>query len=252
MSNTPTVPQLRVPRTGRPFGRSVAGSAIVHALIILALLWPWGRSSHDAAGLGPGPAGGGGGGGGPRVEYVELPAYQPSTAQRPAPTPAVTQPFVPPRPQITPPPMQEPLALREIQPVAVAPVAGVGEGTGGGPGRGTGSGGGQGAGQGTGRGNAQGPGTGGGGGDVFPPSPKYTPLFASRDVPGSLHGTVVKVRFWVDTDGQVERVALETPINDAGFRSRFLEYVRSLKFFPATTPDGAHVAAEATVEFTLW
>lgn len=253
MREAPPVPELRVPRTGRPFGRSVLGSALVHALVILALIWPWARAYHETAGQGPGPAGGGGGGGGPRVEYVALPAYQPSTAQQHAPAPAVPQQFVPPRPEVTTPPIQQPLALRDVEPLHVEPVVGAGDGTGGGSGSGTGSGGGQGAGQGTGRGNAVGPGTGGGGGDVYPPKSKFVllpPMGAA--VPRALRGKTIHVHFWVSATGSVDRFDIQPEIDDRGYRSRFLETVRSMRFDPGTrVADGMPVAAQTTIDVTF-
>ncbi|HKI96713.1 MAG TPA: hypothetical protein VJ992_15595 [Gemmatimonadales bacterium] len=247
---TPTVPTLRVPRTDRSYTRSVTGSLVVHGLLIAGLLWMI-SSDTPAGGAGPGPAGGGGGGGGARTTYVELPPYQASAARTAVPTPdAVSQPLVIPKPHVTTPPVEQRLELRELKPERIAEVSGAGEGTGGGAGSGTGTGGGQGGGTGTGTGNATGPGTGGGSGHIFPPTSRYV-MLPPDNRPSSVRGKTVQVHFWIDARGNVERVAIDPEIRDRAFGKRFRDLLRSYKFFPATTPDGTHVAGELTVTFSL-
>ncbi len=255
MRSARSIPTLRVPRGERPFTRSVAGSFLVHVAILVTLIWGFGSDArNDLPGMpGPGPAGGGGGGGGARIQYVELPPYQPSTPRTAVSVPAApSQPLVAPRPHVVPPPVQQPLELRQLEPQRVATVAGSGEGTGGGLGAGTGSGGGKGSGTGTGAGNATGPGTGGGSGAIFPPSPRLTILPPQHGVPGSLRGKSLQVHFWIDTLGVVERVVTDPEIEDRGFRARFLELMRSYKFSPATALDGTRVPAELTIGITLY
>ena len=229
----------------------VVAALLLHALVIGLVLWRgpefWQLTPSSGT---PAPARGGGGGGGgggtrPNVVYILPPAAK-------APVPAPIPPLKPP-PPVPPPPV--PPARTEVASV-VAPsdsvVASTGAiGPGEGPGTGGGAGGGTGGGQGTGTGTGTGPGAGGGeGGSFLPPEWKGGPLPFGQ-TPKALRGKTVTVTFWVRADGQVERVEMQPPIEDAKFRDYLDEVVMAFRFKPARTPTGEAVPGTIKMDFTL-
>lgn len=252
MASPPHVPTLRVPRADRSYTRSVTGSLLAHALLVLILVWPFGHHAQENRTPGDaGPLGGGGGGGAQTIAYVALPAYQaPSRPQHQQQHERLDQ-IVIPKPSFQPVNVQLPkLEMPKETRPQTAKVLGRGNGTGGGAGMGGGHGGGVGNGEGTGMGNATGPGTGGNGGNVFAPTPRFA-VIPPTPIPGRLKGKHVWVHFWVSADGNVQRVEFNPRIGDAGYREKFLEAAQQYRFSPAITRDGTPVAGETTIEFTL-
>ncbi len=249
------LPRVTVPKTGEAYRRPFVWSTAVHALLIVALLWQGDRLLDRGPAAGdPGPTGGGGGGGGPRVTYVALqpPPSPATTATRPVEVPVTPQPVPLPVPEVR----EIPTRLRPIAPPTVIRATtivrrlGQGPGTGGGPGAGTGSGGGIGSGRGTGIGAGVGPGSGGQGGDVFPPTVRYT-FLPPLPRPSALQGKTFHVRFVVDIEGRVVEVGVEPDMRDAGYRRKFLDVMRRFRFRPATLADGTSVTGETVLSFTL-
>lgn len=252
MTSMPARPRPRIPAVALPpaerraFGRGVLGSALAHVAVLALLLWqavPNLDGFHDVMG-GPGPMGGGGGGGS-RVHHVVF--LTPSSGEvAPAHvTPVAPVPLPIPKPNLQEIPEPDPAQAR---PLLVARVAAEGEGpgSGGGPGAGTGTGGGVGAGEGQGVGPGTGPGRGGGGGTAFPPEPRHV-LLTPPDAPKAIKGRELRVHFWVDVRGRVQRVEVEPPIDDAGYRRKFLERMYQYVFTPARAPDGIPVAAHTAI-----
>lgn len=239
-----------------PYGLSVVGSILLHALVLVLLMadFSGGQDWEDQASAGgPGPVGGGGGGGGRTVGYVALPAY------RPPERPQEEQERRPPRPeeivlpqaQLVQVDIEDRLEIpRDTTTLDFARVLGRGAGEGGGRGAGPGSGGGIGSGQGTGIGTGVGPGTGGGGGEIYLPHPRMFGL-PPEPRPNSVKGKEYRVHFWVSARGEVLRVAIDPDVRDAAYRSRLVAYLHEWRFNPGVRPDGTPVPAEVTVQLML-
>jgi len=187
-----------------------------------------------------GPRGGGGGGSSAAVSYVHLPAVS-ATKQVAVPAPpAVSDVSLP---------VPEPVELDvppPESPVAVAPVASPAPATGdagtGGPGAGPGTGGGTGAGAGPGAGNDSGSGRGGDAEYISPPYARTVLL------PADCARGRFTVRFWVEDDGGVARVAVDPPPKNAGCRREMLDKMMGYQFLPARTRDGRAVASVYEVQ----
>ena len=217
-------------------------SVLLH-VVILALLVRHTAQWVQAGGGEDGPLGGGGGGTDAPARFMELPA---SPAQeQPAPPAPIPVPAVPlPVPD---------LATTEVTPtdVPVMPVAAAApdsssasgtDGTGGGSG--PGSGGGVGAGTGPGVGNDSGPGRGGDAAYITPPDPRTVLL------PADCYKGRYTVRFWVEADGSVSRVAVEPPPKNGGCRREVQDKMMGYQFHPARTRDGRAVAYVYQVQLT--
>lgn len=252
MTSTPSRPAPRAPAITLPpverraFGRGVLGSAVAHVAVLALLLWQAATNLdrfQDVMG-GPGPMGGGGGGG--RVHHLVFltPSSGEVAASRQE-TPVEAVPLPIPKPNLHEIPEADPAEALPLQ-VARVEAEGEGPGSGGGPGAGTGGGGGVGSGEGPGTGSGLGPGTGGGGGTAFPPEPRHV-LLTPTDAPKAIKGRELRVHFWVDTRGRVQRVEVEPPIDDAGYRRKFLERMYQYVFTPARAPDGIPVAARTVI-----
>jgi len=227
-------------------------SILLHVLIVLLLLIPL---RHDFARVldqgrsEPGTRGGGGGGGGGRVAYISLPAPQatPRIAVEVDPPSETPPPVVVPPPVVPPPVIQPPIAERSpavATPVATA--AGADSAAGTGPGQGGGTGGGEGGGIGPGIGPGVGPGTGGGaGGRGRAPQPRHL-IIPPDDPPKELRGVEIRVTFWVDATGSVDRVAFDPPVDNRKFAGKLAEAMRNYRFRPALGPDGTPIAATYT------
>lgn len=233
--------------------RSAFGVAmLLHVVVIGVVLWRgeelWAPTPDPGAPtLTKGGGGGGGGGGGrqPTLVYILPPASQ-------APAPVPVPPVVP--PPVTPPPVPE---VRAETPTPATPpadsvvaTAGTG-GPGDGPGAGGGTGGGTGGGQGTGTGAGTGPGNdGGAGGSVRPPEWRGGALPFGQ-TPKGLRGTTVTVTFWVRADGQVERVAMQPPIEDGKYRDYLNEVMMTFRFHPARAATGEAIAGTKSMDILL-
>ena len=246
----PRKPAYRVP-IGLPIkgdGRQgVVVSIIVHAAIILLILFPVViartviQKIEQGAG-GAGPAGGGGGGRageGPRetLRYVKL-APTPVPTPRvlpPIPTPVVPR-VIPPEVKPPTPTVPEPTAFTPSAITSVASIPGLGTGRDGTAGNGPGSGGGVGSGIGTGRGSGVGPGTGGGAQANYPPSPKEL-FLPPLPAPPSVRGTKTLAEFDIDSTGKVLDVHFEET-RDGDYNRRLFAVLRQMKFRPGTRPDG--------------
>ena len=257
MPRAPRFPTLQLERRReRGSWRWFSGSALAHALLIIALVVDWSRTPAFTSDLrtpgDDGPLGGGGGGGAERISYVQLPAWEPPPAEE-EPPPQRPEDLVFPTPEIEPVTIQIDMPKFEIPRVAVpeqgASVLGRGPGTGGGPGAGTGTGGGIGSGTGTGMGSHTGPGTGGDGGDIFPPTPRYTTL--PFESPKSAKGKTYAIRFTVGVDGRVEKVEITPTIRDTEFRRTFTDILLDWRFAPALTRQGVPIRVEFTVNVAL-
>ena len=131
-------------------------------------------------------------------------------------------------------------------PMAAAPVASPAPATGGagsgGPGAGPGTGGGTGAGAGPGTGNDSGPGRGGDAEYISPPYARTVLL------PADCARGRFTVRFWVEDDGRVARVAVDPPPKNAGCRREMLDKMMGYQFLPARKRDGRAVASVYEVQ----
>ena len=209
-------------------------SVLLHSVIVLLFVrhgvqWLLGGGGE------PGPLGGGGGGSSAAVSYVQLPPA-PATEQVAAPTPPAVSEVSLPVPQ----PVELDVLPAE-SPVAVAPEASPAPTTGvagsGGPGAGPGTGGGSGAGTGPGAGNDSGPGRGGDADYISPPYARTVLL------PADCARGRFTVRFWVEDDGRVARVAVDPSPKNAGCRREMLDKMMGYQFLPARTRDGRAVAS---------
>ena len=249
------IPQARFPEPPRWSGRSYVFSVMLHALLIVALVWEQSSDIAEGQGMGfPGPIGGGGGGGGPEITYVAL-------APPPAAVAAVAQQLPPPTWIELPLPVPQVRAITRhlprvtadlptnIRPIQLTRAIGAGAGLGGGRGAGTGSGGGIGSGEGTGTGSGDGPGS-GGDGTVFPPMVRYT-FLPPLPPPSSVQGQTFLVRFAVDPQGRVIDVDVEPRIPDGGYRKKFVDTMLRFRFRPAHLRDGTNVAGTTVLNITL-
>ncbi len=187
-----------------------------------------------------GPRGGGGGGSSAAVSYMQLPAVSPTEHEAVPTPPAVSAVALP---------VPEPVEFDVPPPessVAEAPVSSPAPTTGdagrGGPGAGPGTGGGTGAGAGPGAGNDSGPGRGGDAAYISPPYARTVLL------PADCARGRFTVRFWVEDDGRVARVAVDPPPKNAGCRRDMLEKMMGYQFLPARTRDGRAVASVYEVQ----
>lgn len=236
-------------------------SALLHALIITALLLPplVGRILEEQApggAGGAGPAGGGGGGSGgtggvitpERIRYLQV--ETPAAAAPPPPVPKPTQTPVPTPP---PEPVPEPQAAQpQVSPAAPAasvaapsPGAGGGSGTDGSSGNGPGSGGGVGSGVGTGRGSGVGAGTGGGNDQIFPPTVTNLAILPIP-VPARVRPYRLVAQFEVDESGNARLIGFN-PSRDRGYNAKIREMLGEVRFRPATRSDGTPVRDTATI-----
>jgi protein TonB len=249
MSRARRVPSVRLPRTRERFGSGVAVSALVHGGLVLALVLGAASAREVLWRVGgPGAAGGGGGGSRRVVRFVELSslaADQSAAPQAPQQEDVPTVQLTLPQPDLeTVSPEMPSLSLTTI----TRPVVEVGE-RGAGRGVGSGTGGGIGSGQGAGVGAGTGPGAGGGGGAAFPPEPRF--IIVPADRPESVRGKQFDVHFWVDDRGWVTRVEVDPPIDDAGYRRKFLDQMFQFQFNPARTTDGRPVSGHVVIPITL-
>ncbi len=213
-------------------------SVLVHVVVLVVLvrqtaLWV------QAGGGETGPLGGGGGGTDAPARFVELPA----SPAPPQPTPAHPVPPPVPVPALT----ATELAPVDVpmMPVAATPDSARASGTDGtGGGAGPGSGGGVGAGTGPGVGNDSGPGRGGDAAYITPPDPRTVLL------PADCYKGRYTVRFWVEADGSVSRVAVEPPPKNGGCRREVQDKMMGYQFHPARTRDGRAVAYVYQVQLT--
>ena len=236
------MPTVQLPRTRERFGSGVVVSALVHGGIVLALVVGAASSGEAFRELG--------GGGATVVRYVEL---LPTAADRSAAS-ALEPPTADPPPRRSLPrpdlevvsPAVPALSLTTITRPEVGLRAGT---TGSGRGAGPGTGGGVGSGRGPGVGVGTGPGVGSGGGAGFPPAPRF--IIVPADRPASVRGKRFDVHFWVDDRGRVTRVEVDPPIDDAGYRRKFLDQMRQFLFDPARTTDGRPVSGQVVIPITL-
>jgi hypothetical protein len=240
------------PRRKFAAGVSLAVAILLHVVVIGLVLWrgaelwaPTPAPGDPTLLKGGGGGGGGGGGKQPTLVYILPPA---SKSPVPVPVPPVTPP-----PPVPPPPVpQEPAVSPSPAPVADTVVASAGAGgPGEGPGAGGGTGGGTGGGQGTGTGAGTGPGNGGGeGGTIRPPEWRGGALPFGQ-TPKALRGTTVTVTFWVRVDGQVQRVEMQPPIEDAKYRNYLEEVMMTFRFHPARAPSGEAVSGTKSMDILL-
>lgn len=240
-------------------------SALLHAVIITALILPpfVARQLVDPEQQGAGGAGAAGGGGGgsrgsggaitpERVRFLQMvpaPAAPAPVPPRAVPTPTPT----PPPPPVEPEPEKAVQVAPEASPTAgpTVPTAGTGGGSGndGSGGNGPGSGGGIGSGVGTGRGSGVGPGTGGGGDAIFPPTAYQFPILP-LPVPRGVRPYRLVAQFEVDELGNA-RLLTFNPSSDRAYNRKIREMLAEVRFRPATRADGtavrdtAYISAEA-------
>ncbi|MBI4501071.1 MAG: TonB family protein, partial [Gemmatimonadetes bacterium] len=93
-------------------------------------------------------------------------------------------------------------------------------------------------------------GIGGEGGDVFPPTPRYT-ILPPLPQPASMRGRTLRVHFWVNAQGKVTRVQVDPEIKDASYRQQFLAMMREYTFNPAKRLDGTTVEGDLVMPITL-
>ncbi len=255
MRRRPRIPQARFPEPPGLSFRYFVISVMMHAAVLLALVWAQVSEVGRPPGSGfPGLAGGGVGGGGPQVTYIALappPAAPRAALEIPAPAPPRELPLpVPEVKEIT---RNVPRVIQElpknVRPIQLARTVGAGAGIGGGRGAETGSGGGIGSGEGTGIGSEVGPGS-GGDGVVFPPTVRYT-FLPPLPRPSSVQGQTFLVRFAVDSQGRVADVEVEPRIPDGGYRKKFVDTMLRFRFKPAHLRDGTNVAGATVLSFTL-
>jgi periplasmic protein TonB len=222
-------------------------SLALHVAVVLLILVPWGSELFRVLSAGhPALNTGGGGGGGNREAYISLPASAPRPSAPVAPV-TIAPPVVQPTP--TPEPVQLiPVDTAVTQASAGPASAVVGDSAGGtGPGAGGGTGGGIGPGTGTGTG----PGAGGGvGGTGTGPQQKRW-VIPPENSPKELRGRAIRVTFWVDAAGKVQKVELDPEIRDRGYAKKFLEAMMNYEFRPARDPAGLPVAGKTEITITL-
>ncbi|HEU5155205.1 MAG TPA: hypothetical protein VFU03_10775 [Gemmatimonadales bacterium] len=222
-------------------------SLVLHVAVVLLILAPWGSELYRVLSAGhPALNAGGGGGGGNREAYISLPASapRPSAPEAPVTTaPPVVQPTPIPEP-VQPVPVDTPVTQASAGPANAV----VGDSAGGtGPGAGGGTGGGIGPGTGTGTG----PGAGGGvGGTGTGPQQKRW-VIPPENSPKELRGKAIRVTFWVDAAGKVQKVELDPEIRDRGYAKKFLEAMMNYEFRPARDPAGLPVAGKTEITITL-
>ncbi|MBX7119971.1 MAG: hypothetical protein K1X31_13340 [Gemmatimonadaceae bacterium] len=260
----PIRPLHGIPEPERRSRTGLVLSALLHAIILLALFLPpivatQLEFEETSGGRGPGPAGGGGGGTGgtggetrpERLRYLQV---APPALPQPK---VVTPPVVPPKPQPTPPvtpppepakPTPAPAPADPVQsgPAVSTPGTGGGSGNDGSGGNGPGSGGGVGSGQGTGRGSGVGPGTGGGAGDIYPPQVTNLALLPIP-VPQKVRPYRMVAVFDVDERGNAKLIAFN-PSRDGGYNKKIREMLAEVRFRPAVRGDGTPV--RDTVQIT--
>ncbi|HEU0013619.1 MAG TPA: energy transducer TonB [Longimicrobium sp.] len=241
-------------RNRRETLRAAGLSALVHVLIVAALVWGIQREvmAGDPAGDGPAlvfpdPGGGGGGGGaeGEMVSYVNLPPPPPVPEEKPVEVKEdeLIPPEETPPPEPTPTPPAQP---QEAQPRPPAPApAGAQQGAGGGqdqgqgpgtgPGIGPGSGGGSGGGTGGGEGSGTGPGSGGGGSRIRPPTTDF--LLIPPEKPRGVRSQELTVRVLVDERGRVKSARLLTSTGNRGYDEQIRRWALQLGFRPAVNID---------------
>ena len=69
--------------------------------------------------------------------------------------------------------------------------------------------------------------------------------------PKELRGKAIRVTFWVDPAGKVEKVAFDPEIRDRGYAKKFLEAMLNYEFRPARGPDGAPVPGVTVITVTV-
>ncbi len=253
MRRRPTIPRARFPEPPGVSFRYFVISVMIHAAVLLALVWAQVPEAARPPTSGfPGLAGGGGGGGGPRVTYIAL-APPPSAPRAALEIPAPPRELPLPVPEVKEITRNVPRVTQDvpknIRPIQLARTVGAGAGIGGGRGAGMGSGGGIGSGDGPGTGSGVGPGS-GGDGVVFPPTVRYT-FLPPLPRPSSVQGHTFLVRFAVDPQGRVADVEVEPRIPDGGYRKKFLNTMLRFRFKPAHLRDGTNVAGASVLSFTL-
>lgn len=250
---TRRVPSLVLPRPRRS-GWSLLLAILLHGALLGGLLFSRWQELLTWEEIVPGSTsdrreGGGGGGGG--IQVVTLPAWR---APVPQVTPALpAAPVPPPEAEATPEPEPTPPVAATDSVEADSAQAGRtpglgGTGTGGGLGSGTGTG--RGSGSGPGSGTGSGGGTAGAGSGAMPPEPRQL-ILPPLDYPEGLRGRSIAVTFWVNTDGRVERVALEPEIEDRGFQRKFVSVMRSYRFRPARSAEGSPIPGKTTITITF-
>lgn len=257
-------------REGEETLRGFSASILLHAVLIVLLLWVGHASELARAegwgvgdGIGEGLAGGGGGGG--ADEVIELVYLEPAPAAGPeAPAVEEEEPAVvaPEPPQVDPVPEPDPLPLpepkllgMEVPPPtpAVGSLSGVGSSTGGGigsgvgPGVGPGSGGGSGGGEGGGIGSGVGPGT--GKGRVLSPTPEV--LLVPPPAPGNVRGKTIVVRLEIDENGVVRGVELVPPTGNKSYDDALRRVALGWRFRPARDAANRPVAVTFDVTFSF-
>jgi len=187
-----------------------------------------------------GPRGGGGGGSSAAVSYVQLPAVSATEhVAVPAPPAVSDVPLPVPEPvELDVPPPESPIAVAP----ETSPAPATGDQGSGGPGAGPGTGGGTGAGTGPGAGNDSGSGRAGDAAYISSPYARTVLL------PADCARGRFTVRFWVEDDGRVARVAVDPPPKNTGCRREMLDKMMGYQFLPARTRDGRAVASVYEVQ----
>jgi hypothetical protein len=130
----------------------------------------------------------------------------------------------------------------EVNAVVGDSAGGTGAGTGGGTGGGVGPGTGPGTGPDVGGGGAGGAGTG-------PQQKRW--VIPPENSPKELRGKAIRVTFWVDAAGKVQKVELDPEIRDRGYAKKFLEAMMNYEFRPARGPDGLPMPGKTEITITL-
>lgn len=247
----PVLPTFLPPPRRRSIG-GLSASALLHGLLLLVIISPWFRRYHWLSAEGSDLVGTGGGGGGGGERYIALPALREQARQSATPVvPPVETPAVPP-PTVTPteipPPTPAPDSVppQPVQPQTTTGVAGPGSVVG----QGGGAGGGTGGGQGTGIGAGAGPGPGGSQRGT-PPENRQMLFPPLEGTPRALRGKSLTVRFYVNTEGRVDRVETVPVIEDRKFAGEFDLLMKSFRFRPARDSLGGIVAGIALGVVTL-
>lgn len=225
---------------------------LLHAVAIVAILWP---ATHfltigDPGNpfLPPGGGGGGGGGGGESVAYISLPAFTPPPpAAEVVEVPPVETPEVPAVPE--PVPVQDTVRA-DTQVVAMNTGTTPGTGTGS-----TGTGGGTGPGSGTGTGPGSGPGSGpGGGGGISlarPPQAKQLIIVPQENKPRELRNQTVQAMFSIDETGRVDQVVFTPEIQNRDYAQKVRETLLAFRFTPARSATGEAIAVQYPIYITF-
>jgi hypothetical protein len=137
----------------------------------------------------------------------------------------------------------------DSQVVALGSDSGAGKGNGS-SGQGSGTGGTNGNGNGPGSGPGSGPGNGGTAGFAQQPRPKQL-VITPENKPKELRGQTIRVMFWIQEDGRVERVEFDPEIRNREYANKLRERLLDDTLPPARSASGEAIAVQFPIDITF-